>query len=206
MNDNKYKEYLNKIDEYYKDNPDTTIKELEKATNNIEYVILMKNSGINSSKFLGDKSVQMYIAAFVIIILAIGLLGIRNNSFDGAYYFGSIFYITGLLVGLNAKGVGLIALLTHGGTGFGLMIGPTIRNIIESPVMSDLANNNIISLLVIAFIAIVVAIIMTIFYNLSEKFKSKKYSLPVILLLYMIGIVIIKVIPVIYNIRIDNLF
>ena len=95
MNDNRYKEYLNKIDEYYKDNPDTTIKELEKATNNIEYVILMKNSGINSSKFLGDKSVQMYIAAFVIIILAIGLLGIRNNSFDGAYYFGSIFYITG---------------------------------------------------------------------------------------------------------------
>lgn len=62
MNDNKYKEYLNKIDEYYKDNPDTTIKELEKATNNIEYVVLMKNSGINSSKFLGDKSVQMYIA------------------------------------------------------------------------------------------------------------------------------------------------
>ena len=68
--------------------------------------------------------------------------------------------------------------------------------------MSDLANNNIMSILVIAFIAIVVAILMTVFYNLSDQFKNKNYSLPVILLLFMIGIVIIKLIPIIYNIHI----
>lgn len=68
--------------------------------------------------------------------------------------------------------------------------------------MSDLANNNIMSILVIAFIAIVVAILMTVFYNLSDQFKNKNYSLPVIFLLFMIGIVIIKIIPIIYNIHI----
>lgn len=35
MNDNKYKECLNKIDKYYKSNPDITTNELEKL-----YIIL----------------------------------------------------------------------------------------------------------------------------------------------------------------------
>ena len=202
MNDNRYKECLNKIDKYYKSNPDITTNELEKTIYNIEYNVLTKNSNIGPKKILDVDIVWIYRVAFVIIVLAIGLVDILNNSFDGTYYFGAIFYLAGLFVGLSAKGVGLVFLLSHGGTGLGLMIGPTIKNIIESPLMSDLANNNIMNLLVIAFIAIVVAILMTVFYNLSDQFKNKNYSLPVILLLYMIGIVIIKIIPIIYNIHI----
>lgn len=206
MNDNRYKECLNKIDKYYKSNPDITTNELEKTIYNIEYNVLTKNSSIGPKKILDIDIVWIYRVAFVIIVLAIGLVDILNNSFDGTYYFGAIFYLAGLFIGLNIKGVGLIFLLSHGGTGIGIMLVPTIINILKSPLMSDLANNNIMSILVIAFIAIVLAILMTVFYNLSDQFKNKNYSLPVILLLYMIGIVIIKIIPVIYNIHIDNVF
>ena len=206
MNDNRYKECLNKIDKYYKSNPDITTNELEKTIYNIEYNVLTKNSSISPKKILDVDIVWIYRVAFVIIVLAIGLVDILNNSFDGTYYFGAIFYLAGLFIGLNIKGVGLIFLLSHGGTGIGIMLVPTIINIFKSPLMSDLANNNIMSILVIAFIAIVVAILMTVFYNLSDQFKNKNYSLPVILLLFMIGIVIIKIIPIIYNIHIDNVF
>ena len=206
MNDNRYKECLNKIDKYYKSNPDITTNELEKTIYNIEYNVLTKNSSIGSKKILDIDIVWIYRVAFVIIVLAIGLVDILNNSFDGTYYFGAIFYLAGLFIGLNIKGGGLIFLLSHGGTGIGIMLVPTIINILKSPLMSDLANNNIMSILVIAFIAIVLAILMTVFYNLSDQFKNKNYSLPVILLLYMIGIVIIKIIPIIYNIHIDNVF
>ena len=206
MNDNRYKECLNKIDKYYKSNPDITTNELEKTIYNIEYNVLTKNSSIGPKKILDVDIVWIYRVAFVIIVLAIGLVDILNNSFDGTYYFGAIFYLAGLFIGLNIKGGGLIFLLSHGGTGIGIMLVPTIINILKSPLMSDLANNNIMSILVIAFIAIVLAILMTVFYNLSDQFKNKNYSLPVILLLYMIGIVIIKIIPIIYNIHIDNVF
>lgn len=206
MNDNKYKECLNKIDKYYKSNPDITTNELEKTIYNIEYNVLTKNSSIGPKKILDVDIIWIYRVAFVIIVLAIGLVDILNNSFDGTYYFGAIFYLAGLFIGLNIKGVGLIFLLSHGGIGIGIMLVPTIINILKSPLMSDLANNNIMSILVIAFIAIVLAILMTVFYNLSDQFKNKNYSLPVILLLYMIGIVIIKIIPIIYNIHIDNVF
>lgn len=206
MNDNRYKECLNKIDKYYKSNPDITTNELEKTIYNIEYNVLTKNSSVGPKKILDIDIVWIYRVAFVIIVLAIGLVDILNNSFDGTYYFGAAFYLAGLFIGLNIKGVGLIFLLSHGGIGIGIMLVPTIINIFKSPLMSDLANNNIMSILVIAFIAIVVAILMTVFYNLSDQFKNKNYSLPVILLLYMIGIVIIKIIPIIYNIRIDNVF
>ena len=202
MNDSRYKECLNKMDNYYKSNPDITINELEKTIYNIEYNVLTKDSSISPKKILDIDIVWIYRVAFVIIVLAIGLVDIINNSFDGTYYFGAAFYLAGLFIGLNTKGVGLIFLLSHGGTGLGIMLVPTILNILKSPFMSDLANNSIMSLLVIAFIAIVVAILITVFYNLSDQFKNKNYSLPVILLLYMIGIVIIKVIPIIYNIHI----
>lgn len=202
MNDNRYKECLNKIDKYYKSNPDITTNELEKTIYNIEYNVLTKNSSIGPKKILDIDIVWIYRVAFVIIVLAIGLVDILNNSFDGTYYFGAAFYLAGLFIGLNIKGVGLIFLLSHGGIGIAIMLVPTIINIFKSPLMSDLANNNIMSILVIAFIAIVVAILMTVFYNLSDQFKNKNYSLPVILLLYMIGIVIIKIIPIIYNIGI----
>ena len=202
MNDSRYKECLNKMDNYYKSNPDITINELEKTIYNIEYNVLTKDSSISPKKILDIDIVWIYRVAFVIIVLAIGLVDIINNSFDGTYYFGAAFYLAGLFIGLNTKGVGLIFLLSHGGTGLGIMLVPTILNILKSPLMSDLANNSIMSLLVIAFIAIVVAILITVFYNLSDQFKNKNYSLPVILLLYMIGIVIIKVIPIIYNIHI----
>lgn len=202
MNDNRYKECLNKIDKYYKSNPDITTNELEKTIYNIEYNVLTKNSSVGPKKILDIDIIWIYRVAFVIIVLAIGLVDILNNSFDGTYYFGAAFYLAGLFIGLNTKGVGLIFLLSHGGTGIGIMLVPTIINIFKSPLMSDLANNNIMSILVIAFIAIVVAILMTVFYNLSDQFKNKNYSLPVILLLYTIGIVIIKIIPIIYNIHI----
>lgn len=149
MNDNRYKECLNKIDKYFKSNPDITINELEKTIYNIEYNVLTKDSNVTSKKILDVDIVWIYRVAFVIIVLAIGLVDIINNSFDGTYYFGASFFLAGLFIGLSTKGVGLIFLLSHGGTGLGIMLVPTILNILKSPLMSDLANNSIMSLLLL---------------------------------------------------------
>ena len=86
MNDNRYKECLNKIDKYYKSNPDITTNELEKTIYNIEYNVLTKNSSIGPKKILDIDIVWIYRVAFVIIVLAIGLVDILNNSFDGEIY------------------------------------------------------------------------------------------------------------------------
>lgn len=157
---------------------------------------------IFKSRYSNPKLEKIFKIVFVIIVLLAGLIDLLDTTFDGTYYAGVIFFLIGMFTGLNGEKFDLIFLFSHGLTGLGLMLVPTIINIFKSPIMSDLANNSIMSLLVIAFIAIVVAILMTVFYNLSDQFKNKNYSLPIILLLYMTGIVIIKVIPIIYNIHI----
>lgn len=206
MNDDKYKESLNKINKYYKENPDITTNELEKAVYNIEYNILMKNNDVKNSKGIDIEPVWLYRIGFVILILLIGLIDIAYGNFDGNYYFACIFFLAGLFVGLYVRGFGLIFLLSHGLSGLALMIGPTIKSILSSPIITDLANKSILFFIVIGIIALITAFLMTALYNLSNKIQGNKYSLLIIFILYIFGILVIKLIPIIYGISVTSTF
>lgn len=206
MNDDKYKESLNKIHKYYKENPDITTNELEKAVYNIEYNILMKNNDVKNSKGIDIEPVWLYRIGFVILILLIGLIDITYGNFDGNYYFACIFFLAGLFVGLYVRGFGLIFLLSHGLSGLALMIGPTIKSILSSPIITDLTNKSILFFIVIGIIALITAFLMTALYNLSNKIQGNKYSLLIIFILYIFGILMIKLIPIIYGISVTSTF
>ncbi len=206
MNDDKYKECLNKIDEYYKKSPDITTDELEKAVYNMEYNILTKDSISNTKKFWDIDIVWLYRIGFVLLILLIGLIDIAYGNFDGNYYFACIFFLAGLFVGLYVRGFGLIFLLSHGLSGLALMIGPTLKSIFSSPIITDLSNKGILFFIVIGIVALITAFLMTALYNLSNKIQNNKYSLLIIFILYIFGILIIKLIPIIYGISVNSIF
>lgn len=185
--------YIDKIKTRYNKYPDDTLKKLSVFTSEFD----------NKSSFIKDNLNTIYKVAFVIIVALLGSVTVlTNEEFSMLYYFGCIFFIAGLYVGLSVPKFGLIFLFSHGGTGIGLMLVPYIMNILKSPYLSDLPNNNIFKLLFCSLLCFIIAFIMTVIYNLSDKFKNNKFSLLITFILYIIGISIILLIPIIYKISI----
>ena len=60
-------------------------------------------------------------------------------------------------------------------------------------------------LLVLGAGLIVAGIISAIFYNVSNKIKEQKYSLIIILAMFAVGIAIIQILPIIFNINIISM-
>ena len=94
-------------------------------------------------------------------------------------------------------------MFSHGGTGLGIMCFTKINKILQSPIMTD-NPTNLQNLLVLGVGLIVIGIISTIFYNVSKKIRDKKYSLLIILAMFAIGIAIIQLLPMIYNIPFES--
>lgn len=82
------------------------------------------------------------------------------------------------------------------------MIGPVIHKVLKSPILTDLANN-IMIYLIVSIVILASGFITTTLYNLNYKVRNYKYSLPIILSLFLIGILMIKFLPTIYGIDIS---
>lgn len=100
------------------------------------------------------------------------------------YIFGIVFFIAGFGVGMYQKGFGLIFLFSHGGTGFGIMLGTLLASIPESATLlleSSKTSKIIIGMLVILML---LAILSMILHNLSDDVKKIDYYriIPVCLL------------------------
>lgn len=118
------------------------------------------------------------------------------------YFFGAIFFLVGLFIGLNAPVFGIIFLFSHGGTGLGIMCASKIKSVLDSPLMTD-NPTNLKYLLILGAGLITAGIISTIFYNVSNKIKDQKYSLIIILSMFAVGIAIIQILPIMFNIPIN---
>lgn len=191
---------IKRLRKCYETNPNATLEELELLVGRLEGSSYEKKDGILG----GIDPVWLSRVLFVFAILLLGLVGITN--FQGqsfVYYFACVFFFAGLFIGLNVPGFGLIFLLSHGATGFGLITVPVVLQILSSPIMSEATGNSIYFLLYTALFTAIVAAMSTVLYNLSPNFRNKKYSLPMIFILYVITIAIIQFIPVIYNIPIE---
>lgn len=180
--------YINKIRTRYDKYPNDTLKRLSYFTSEFD----------SNGSFIKDNFDTICKVSFVIIILLLGIVAIVNNNI--IYYFGCAFFIAGLYIGLTVPKFGLLFLISHGMTGIGFMLVPQVSNILKSPYLSDVPGNDIIILLYCALFCFIIAFIMTVIYNLSDKVKINKYFLPVIFILYLITISIVLFIPNIFKI------
>lgn len=160
---------------------------------------------IFKTKYLNPKLEKIFKIVFVIIVLLAGFIGLLDTTFYGSYYAGVIFFLIGMFAGLNEDKFDLIFLFSHGLSGLGLMIGPVLYKVLKSPILTDSANN-IMIYLIVSIVILASGFITTTFYNLNYKVRDYKYSLPIILLLFLIGILMIKFLPTIYGIDISQSF
>lgn len=174
---------INDLRELYKEKPKKTIEEINSA------IVSIKSSDIINKTLVN-----------IIYIICIALLGLTNISLSQGlvfeYYIGAIFFLVGLVIGLKLQLYGIIFLFSHGCTGLGLMVIPKIIEILKNPIMTD-NPTNIMIFLTFGVLLVIVGIVLTIMYNLNKKFK---YSLFVILGVFLLGIAIIQLLPYIYGI------
>lgn len=193
------KEFDTKMEELrklYVENPTDTINGINKL------IISIKNGTPTNFENIRKTGEGIIIGTFVSLLFLIGLINVKyGESNIMLYYFGCIFFMAGLFVALYVDKFGLIFLFSHGCVGLGLMNVPKVLNVLKSPLLTD--GNNIRNLLYLAIIMIIVGIILTIFYNLVEKFRKKPSVLAIILLLILAGTSIIQLLPTIFNIPIN---
>lgn len=175
------------------------IKELhDKSPMVIDYEIDYIISKYDREGKIDPKKLKVYLSVvFIILCALLGLVNVFNSNIDidiSLYYFGILFFLAGLFVGLNVKSFGLIFLFTHGGAGLGLMLIPIIKNLELKVYLTDNPTFLLIYLRII-IIAIILAIILTVLYNLNDRLKDniKIYSL--IFILYLLAITMVVILP-----------
>lgn len=189
---------IEKLRVLYNEKPTETINEINKAIINLKNET---NEDIPEKKY-SRRAVISGLFAVCIFLISITNINYGSEQFM-MYFFGTVFFLAGLFVGLNVPVFGIIFLFSHGGTGLGIMCFTKINKILQSPIMTD-NPTNLQNLLVLGVGLIVIGIISTIFYNVSKKIRDKKYSLLIILAMFAIGIAIIQLLPMIYNIPFES--
>ena len=189
--------YIEKINEMYEQYPQKVSEEIRKSLNRLNEIEDKKEeNGVKKvidelSKYKG----KFLFAIILIVILLIGLFNIKNNiDAIPMYYGGIIFFVAGYLIGFYLKGFGLIFLLSHGGTGFAIMMGSLLSTVFSNPIMSDNPIKIVIYLILIGII-IFLATILVIAHNLSDYLKTKEYFLCIPMLLYAISLFMAGLLP-----------
>lgn len=188
---------LEQLKELYNEKPTETINEINKV------IIKIKN-GTNKRETKEEKKSKNALISgiFAVCIFLISIVNIKYGTEQFMmYFFGTVFFLAGLFIGLNGPIFGIIFLFSHGGAGLGIMCFSKIKGILDSPLMTD-GPSNLQYLLATGAGLIVAGIISTIFYNVSKKIRDQKYSLPIILAMFAVGIAIIQVLPLMFNINV----
>ena len=133
----------------------------------MDYKIDDKNNVDNSQDIIyiikNNKKVAC-IVVFAVLLVIIGLIGLKYDVKNlPAYYFGLVFFIAGLCVGLFVRGLGILFLFTHGAGGLSFMFEGQINYILSNPIVSDLGFN-VYMLIGIAVILAVIGFILTIIF------------------------------------------
>lgn len=191
---------LEELKKEYEKKPTETLNAIN------ETILDLKNNNKNNDSLFELRDAKrtpfMICGIFVIIILIIGIVNLKYKGGSiFTYYFGAVFLIAGLFIGLFVPAFGLIFLFSHGGAGLAVMNTKIISSVWKARVV----NNNLPDVKIVLSFAIfllVVGVILIFVYNLSEKFKSKNSNLILILALILASILIIQLTPIIYNISI----
>lgn len=110
------KDFDNKLEqlrELYNEKPTETINEINKA------IIKIKN-GTNKRESKEEKKSKNALISgiFAVCIFLISIVNIKYGTEQFMmYFFGTVFFLAGLFIGLNGPIFGIIFLFSHGGAG-----------------------------------------------------------------------------------------
>lgn len=157
-----------------------------------------------STIFLGIEKGKAILVGICILFILCGFLSSRIELIF-IYFFGLVFFFAGLFIGLNVPVFGLIFLCTHGGAGLFILLSSFFggfddyNKILNNPVFTDGGIPKDLKTYLTAIVTIfVIALIYTLLHNLSPKLKENKIHMILILLLFLIGIILVGLIPRIF--------
>ena len=127
----------------------------------------------------------------MLVIVFIGLLSYKTEF---VYYIGLIFFIAGVFFELYVPYFGLVFLFSHGLTGLGVMISGLCGSVFNLFLTGD-ASIGIYIICAVSVLIFIAAFIMGVLYNISNNFKSRMYAKNIIFLLFIIGLLIVGILP-----------
>lgn len=195
---NEFERKVEELKEVYAKKPDETINGINDLVLNLKFK--------SDKPFVKEIPKSFITGVYILIVLLLGLANLIDDAGNiGSYYAGAAFFLAGLFTGLNAGKMGIIFLFSHGCLGLALMTMPKVISILNSPILTDGANN-IKLLLILSLVLVVVGFILAMLYGSSEQFKRKKYSLIITLSFFLIAIAIIQFLTIIYDIPVNSVF
>ena len=195
MEQNYYDKYVEELNNMYNKDPNKAVKYLSSSVNRVTNdKTLMEKLGLDYKKI--DIIITVICALFSVLAALI-----CSNSFGNAV--GVIFYLAGLMVGIFVPYFGIIFLCSHGGTGL-YFICQDVYDIIKSnPVMEDLTFSMQNYLYGVMFVY-AAAILLTLLHSFIPKMREVKYIKGIISVLYLLGLVLIRLIP--YKLGVSSIF
>lgn len=199
MEDKDFNDKINKLEKLYNTNGhQMVLNNMHKSIINLNKI---KNGNVKKKReIIRPTKDEKYDLVVLIILIIVGILNLFWNDFKfDTYFFGLVWFFLSYacLFKAEKKFFGALYLFTI--AGMGLMVGPRIINIFKSPVMSDNGGNGALTTIYICAILFIIACVVSGIYCTNEKFKSYKYSILIIFLLYMIPFLVIEFLPFIFN-------
>lgn len=199
MEDKDFNDKINKLEKLYNTNGhQMVLNNMHKSIINLNKI---KNGNVKKKReIIKPTKDEKYDLVVLIILIIVGIFNLFWNDFKfDTYFFGLVWFFLSYacLFKAEKKFFGALYLFTI--AGMGLMVGPRIINIFKSPVMSDNGGNGALTTIYICAILFIIACVVSGIYCTNEKFKSYKYSILIIFLLYMIPFLVIEFLPFIFN-------
>ena len=143
----------------------------------------------------------------VFLITIIVLIGLINISSSYLFYLmGIVFFLSGIFIGFNEKGFGLIFLFSHGFSGLCLMIGSQIYDVINNPLLHDNAYNVWIYM-GIGVLLIIIAFLIAVFINLSDNLRHNYKIKNIVFSILVVVLFMSALLPhILYNLYSFSLF
>lgn len=183
--DNRFNLYLAQITDAFHKNPGSTKEIINGYLDSVDY------SNKNKNKITIGKYVNILLLVIVCLgILALGLFNIKNYSM---YLFGFVFFVAGMLVGSFFPVFGIIFLISHGMTGFGIMVGALeVKNYLTLLSDAPAFFGILLGIIVIGLFGF--GIFFTIIHSLG-KLKNKKYGICYSFICFFLLFLILVMIP-----------
>lgn len=194
-------DFENKIKELrqlYAEKPDECMELLDEVIHNASsHKVTYGNlESLNSGVIKEIGGIKLAYILIIAILVLSGFINLGENTI--MHFAGLIFFLAGFFIGKGVPVFGLIFLFSHGCTGLGLMLGGVFSNDFYQGILSDMTRGVQIYF-TIGIIAIVAAILMMVFYNLSETLR-KNDKIPLISLgLFTLSVVMVNLLPYIYS-------
>lgn len=196
MND--FEKKIKELRQLYEENPKEIMDILNKDIDNVSSNHAECNNfeALKPSVFKEVGGVKLGYIIIITILVFSGFINFGENTI--MHFFGLIFFLAGFFCSKGVPGFGLVFLFSHGCTGLGLMLGGIFSRDFYQGIITDITKG-IQIYFTIGIIAIIAAIFMMLFYNLSSTFR-KNEKIPVISLgLFTLPVIMINLLPYIYS-------